>query len=240
MMASHARNNIRSYANTVLGDEDTTDAYFGADEDLWTASAAQAADGAMVDTGKQDWGEVGLTLARRLLDDSERGKLQLFSFRALPIDRSLHISLDKPEHKFGSPDFDELDSFSRDFNAALEASLGAALSDNISVQISSPGAERLVRIPRDLQRFSHMPMTVKYVQAPSVAPDQPSSGQQTKREGVFMLKSVNDQSLEWTMADVRVNREAAGKGRRLGKKKLQEVTQIDTSNILQVNLHLDI
>lgn len=44
----------------------------------------------------------------------------------------------QPEDQFGSPDSDELDSFSRDFNTAVEASLGTALSDNISVQISSP------------------------------------------------------------------------------------------------------
>lgn len=33
---------------------------------------------------------------------------------------------------------------------------------------------------------------------------------------------------------------AAGKGRRLGKKKLQEVHEIAVDNLLRVNLHLDI
>ena len=32
----------------------------------------------------------------------------------------------------------------------------------------------------------------------------------------------------------------AGKGRRLGKKKLQEVHEIAVDNLLRVNLHLDI
>lgn len=38
---------------------------------------------------------MGLRLARRLLDESDRCRLLLFSFRALPLDRSLHVSLDK-------------------------------------------------------------------------------------------------------------------------------------------------
>lgn len=36
------------------------------------------------------------------------------------------------------------------------------------------------------------------------------------------------------------SRDVTGKGRRLGKKKLQEVTEIKISDIQRVNLHLDI
>lgn len=46
---------IDRVADAILGDEDTAASHFDADEDSWTASAEQAADGAMVDTGKQDW-----------------------------------------------------------------------------------------------------------------------------------------------------------------------------------------
>lgn len=46
---------VERVADTILGDEDTTASMFDADEDSWTASAAQTSDGAMVDTGKQDW-----------------------------------------------------------------------------------------------------------------------------------------------------------------------------------------
>lgn len=226
-------------AEEVLPYEEATASDFDVAEDTWTASVAQASDGALVDTGKQDWGEVGLALARQLLDKPERNGLLLFSFRALPHDRSLHIALDKPQDRFGSPESDELDSFSRDYNVALEASLGAALADNISVEVSSPGAERLVRVPRDLKRFSHLPMTVKYSEPCNTTPDQ-LSAKPNNREKVFMLRSVNDQILEWNLADVRVNREAAGKGRRLGKKKLQEIHEMELADVLQINLHLDI
>lgn len=208
-------------------------------EDSWTAGAAQASDGAIVDTGKQDWGEVGLALARRLLEEPERAGLLLFSLRAVPGDRSLHVAIDKPEDRFGSPAFDELDSFGRDYNAALEASLGKALADDILVEVSSPGAERLVRIPRDLERFSHLPMLVKYEEPQSAEEDQPESKRRI-HEKVFLLKSIVGTAAEWNVADVRINRDAFGKGRRLGKKKLQEVHCIDLKNIQQINLHLDI
>jgi hypothetical protein len=40
--------------------------------------------------------------------------------------------------------------------------------------------------------------------------------------------------------DVLPHLHGAGKGRRLGKKKLQEVHDIAVDNLLRVNLHLDI
>lgn len=80
--------------------------------------------------------------------------------------------------------------------------------------MSSPGVERVVRIPEDLERFKDRPMFVKYVSGVS------DTGSTSERDGIFRLVSydLEMKSCTWGLADVRVNREKAGKGRPLSKK----------------------
>ncbi len=137
----------------------------------------------------------------------------------------------QPADRFGSPQAEELDAFTRAFNTGLEAALGAALSDDITVEVSSPvrtarppacsfrshtmldaaaaiafpflvlsgckpctlrvdssemgtdavaaggqGAERRVRVPRDLERFRDKPMRVAYRQPAADGVSQPTCG----------------------------------------------------------------
>lgn len=82
-------------------------------------------------------------------------------------------------------------------------------------QVSSPGVERVLRIPQDLDRFKDRPMYVKYV-SDEVA----EGGSSSEHDGVLRLVSFNleTNACIWGIADVRVNREKAGKGVPLSKK----------------------
>lgn len=78
--------------------------------------------------------------------------------------------------------------------------------------MSSPGVERIVRIPEDLDRFKERPMYVKYVTEAAA-----ETGSSSELEGVFRLVSfdLETKTCTWGIADVRVNREKSGKGRPL-------------------------
>lgn len=80
--------------------------------------------------------------------------------------------------------------------------------------MSSPGVERVVRVPQDLDRFKDRPMYVKYVTKVD------ETGSSSECDGVFRLMSfdLGTSSCIWGLADVRINREKAGKGRPLNKK----------------------
>ncbi|GAB4844700.1 hypothetical protein Ancab_038102 [Ancistrocladus abbreviatus] len=81
-------------------------------------------------------------------------------------------------------------------------------------KVSSPSVEMAVQIPNDLDRFKDRPMYVKYV---SEAAD---TGLSRENDGIFKLVSFDSEtnSCTWCLANVRVNREKAGKGRSMSKK----------------------
>lgn len=83
-----------------------------------------------------------------------------------------------------------------------------------SFQVSSPGVERVVRVPQDLERFKDRNLYVKYIAEVT------DSGLSPEVDGVFRLISYDTETscCTWGLADVRVNREKSGKGRPLSKK----------------------
>ncbi|GMN48379.1 hypothetical protein TIFTF001_017560 [Ficus carica] len=110
---------------------------------------------------------------------------------------------------------EDIEAFSTTYRAWLdEAELAKSIPENIYLEVSSPGVERVVRIPQDLGRFKERPMYVKYDN--EIA----ARGSSSESDGVFRLISfdLETKSCTWGLADVRINREKAGKGRPLSKK----------------------
>lgn len=63
------------------------------------------------------------------------------------------VRLDKLSDPRGSPSLDDIEDFSRRFYKALEERLGEEVAGRMEVEVSSPGAERPVGIPGELERF---------------------------------------------------------------------------------------
>lgn len=107
---------------------------------------------------------------------------------------------------------------------------------NAFLQVSSPGVERIVRIPDDLDRFKERAMYVKYV-IDDDANNPPAEG-----DGIFKLESFDmvTEYCTWSLANVRVNREKAGKGRPLNKKQREWRLSTPFDSLLFVRLHSDI
>jgi len=180
-----------------------------------------------VNTANTDWGETALTLVRRLID-SQR-ELALYSFRAFPAIKRLDVRIDKLSDRYGSPSLDEVGNFAMRLSAEMEAVLGVD-AGAIEIEVSSPGAERAVRVPEDLQRFSDLPMQVEFA-------NEDDNGFQTS---ILEFVGLGDTGamVRWKLADVRANR--SGKGRGLNKKQRETIIEIPASAIRSVNLHVDI
>lgn len=100
--------------------------------------------------------------------------------------------------------------------------------------MSSPGVERVVRIPDDLDRFKDRSMYVRYA-----IDDDDSKIPSAEGDGVFKLESfdLDTKYCTWSLADVRVNREKAGKGRPLNKKQREWRLSTPFDSLRFVRLH---
>jgi hypothetical protein len=101
-------------------------------------------------------------------------------------------------------------------------------------QVSSPGVERLLRIPEELERFKDRPMYVKYIADGGPALDPPK-----ELDGIFSLISYDLELGQciWAIADVKANR--TGKGRPLNKKQREWRLTTSFESLRLVRLHSD-
>ena len=133
--------------------------------------------------------------------------------------------------RFGSPGLEELSEFSLLFDTALDAA--GVSPDELTVEVSSAGAEREVRLPRDLRRFQGLPMLVRY--------SPPEGGAEVSE--VLDLVSYDEAAgvATWRVADVRANRAAsAKKGQPLPKKVRERRLALPLDAMRRVNLHIDV
>lgn len=102
--------------------------------------------------------------------------------------------------------------------------------------MSSPGVERILRIPQDLDRFKDRPMYVKYATEMAV------TGSTTESDGVFRLVSfdLDINCCTWGLADVKINRDKAGKGRPLSKKQREWRLNTPFDSLRLVRLYSEI
>jgi ribosome maturation factor RimP len=95
-----------------------------------------------------------------------------------PAGKSWHfeIILDGLNHPSGAVSIDDCAAFSQNFSERLDRELllkdpqsvwsgifpPELTTENYSVQVSSAGAERKVRLPEDLERYRGLPLRIKY------------------------------------------------------------------------------
>lgn len=160
------------------------------------------------------WDKEALAIAEDVTESLD-GNLKIYAFRTL-ANATIQVRIEKLSTKYGSPNITDIEAFSAAYRARLdEAEQAKTIPENISLEVSSPGVERVIRIPQELDRFRERPMYVKYLT--DVAASGTSS---SERDGVFRLVSFDLETncCTWGLADVRINREKAGKGRPMSKK----------------------
>ncbi|CAL5354362.1 unnamed protein product [Camellia sinensis] len=88
------------------------------------------------------------------------------------------------------------------------------IPDDLALEVSSPSAERLLKVPDDMNRFKDMPMRVRYVEdLESKCPE---------KNGVFYLDSIKTESGSYVrrLAGVKENRDPSAKGGPLSRKRI--------------------
>ncbi|PNW82699.1 hypothetical protein CHLRE_06g290150v5 [Chlamydomonas reinhardtii] len=181
-----------------------------------------------VATGGTAWGEVVLKAAHEVLAQPNLQGLELYLFRALPSSRKVDIRLDKMDDLYGSPSIDDIEAFQRGLFAALDRELGVEAAGEISFEVSSPGAERLVRVPDELRRFETLPLKVEY-----------RTPEGKDASAVLLLAELDEAAgtSAWRLANCRAN--ATVKGRALSKRQLSQVLALPLADIIRVRIHVD-
>ncbi|EOA33832.1 hypothetical protein CARUB_v10021312mg [Capsella rubella] len=178
------------------------------------------------------WGERVLSIAAEVLKQSEND-LELFAFKTSPRGY-IYVRLDKLSTEYGCPTMDELEEFSREFKRRLDdAGNAKEVPEDLALEVSSPGAERLLRVPEDLPRFKDMPMTVSYVEE--------TNSRTAVKSAVFLLESIDAESDKcvWKLADVKENRDPESKGRPLSRKQKDLRITLPFTDHRKINLYLD-
>ncbi|CAL5203990.1 unnamed protein product [Lathyrus oleraceus] len=215
-------------------DSDGDEEYYDEEEDSVPYAGDGGAGGGISLAGTW-WDKKALAVAKEVTMSFD-GDLQIYAFKTL-LNSTVQVRIEKLSNKSGSPTMEDIEAFSTTYRAKLdEAELAKFIPENLSLEVSSPGVERIVRIPDDLDRFKERPMYVKY------AIEDDSNNPSAEGDGVFKLESFDMETkyCTWSLADVRVNREKAGKGRPLNKKQREWRLSTPFGSLRLVRLHSDI
>lgn len=170
-------------------------------------------------TENTTWEQEALTMAHASLESG----FSLYDFHIVKGKKGVRfqVFIDKPGDEHGSPNVEECEQFSHLFQHKLESLAG--VPENYTIEVSSPGAERMLKIPEDFERFRAHPMKVQYEADGKVL------------HKILEYLSHNESRTHWKTADVKINRQQG----LIGKKREAEEIAIDLDHIQKVNLHLD-
>ncbi|CAI9115635.1 OLC1v1016598C4 [Oldenlandia corymbosa var. corymbosa] len=181
------------------------------------------------------WDRKALSIAEEVVASFD-GEIGVYAFKTL-VNGSIQVRIERLTNKSGSPTMKDIEDFSSAYKARLdEAAVQKSVPDDIFLEVSSPGVERVVQVPEDLERFKDRALYVKYSSGVT------ESGATSENEGIFKLISVDHEanSCTWGLADVRINREKAGKGRPLSKKQREWRLETSFSSLLLVRFYSEI
>ncbi|KAI4387978.1 hypothetical protein MLD38_000358 [Melastoma candidum] len=215
-------------ADVIEDDYEDEDYPDGDDDDFLEEGASEVyvgdgGEGGGISLAGTWWDKEALAIAEGVTASFDND-LKIYSFRTMS-NCSVQVRIEKQSNRSGSPSMDDIEAFSTVYRSRLdEAEVAKLVPNNLSLEVSSPGVERVVRIPQDLDRFKDRPMYVKYVREQEANGSSPPS----ETDGIFRLISFDMETsmCTWGLADVRKNREKAGKGRPLSKK--QREWRLDT------------
>ncbi|TKW04480.1 hypothetical protein SEVIR_7G112200v4 [Setaria viridis] len=179
------------------------------------------------------WDKEALALAEQV-SASFDGDLKIYAFKTA-ANLTIRVRIEKMSTRYGSPTIDDIEAYTIAYRAKLDdAESAGKIPQNISLEVSSPGVERVVRVPEELERFKERTMYVRYTTTSDEAAATPQEG-----DGVLRLISYDMELREctWGIADVKINRQQAGKGRPLSKKQREWQLQTPFESLKLVRLY---
>ncbi|KAL8518488.1 hypothetical protein ACS0TY_009749 [Phlomoides rotata] len=201
------------------------------EEDEAEPEVGDGGDGGGVALQNCAWGERVLSISQEVL--LEFGEdMKLYAFKTSPRGY-IYVRLDKLSNEYGCPSMEEIESFSRQYKKKLdEIGESGEIPDDLALEVSSPGVERLLKVPDDLLRFKEMPMVVSYLED--------TNARSQEKTGVYFLDSVDTESecCVWKLADVRENRDPEAKGRPMSRKQKDARLKLPYAMIKRVNFYI--
>ncbi|KDP43042.1 hypothetical protein JCGZ_25228 [Jatropha curcas] len=213
-------------------DEDLEDEFLEDEAELYVGDGTAGGGIALAGTW---WDKEALRIAEEVCESFD-GELKIYAFKTLS-NLTIQVRIERLTNKSGSPNMEDIEAFSTTYRSRLdEAEVAKTIANNIALEVSSPGVERVVRIPEELDRFNDRPMYVKYVS------DAATLDSSSESDGIFRLISFDMETkcCTWGLADVRINREKAGKGRPLSKKQREWRLNTPFHSLLLVRLYSEI
>lgn len=184
-------------------------------------------------------------ISQEILQNCFFDGIKIYNIKLTKIYNDYHIliQLDNIKHTYGSVSLDLCERFSNDFIDSLDKKLledklkyNLPLDlnlDNYSLEVSSAGAERELRLPDELFRFQGLPIKITYRTMNST-----KDKEEKKEKIVTFLKREGDilSFLEYMTKD---------KKRKLKKQKMENNTQIKRleipiNDLLKANLYLEV
>ncbi|CAL5076800.1 unnamed protein product [Urochloa decumbens] len=228
----------REAGSTDGEDEEWAVEWEDSEDDGYDPEIGDGGDGGGVALRDVKWGERALAAAQEVLGEHFGDDLDMFAFKVSPKGY-VYVRLDKLTNMYGCPDIEEIESFNRLYKQKLDEIIERGeIPLDLALEVSSPGAERLLKVPGDLDRFKDMAMRVQYF---AEGDNDLVSKQNLLKDGIFLLESVDTQSEHciWKLADVKENREEAGKGRPLNRKQKDWRLQTSFTLVKKVTLYLN-
>ncbi|CAI9785302.1 unnamed protein product [Fraxinus pennsylvanica] len=201
------------------------------EEDDAEPEVGDGGDGGGVVLKNCPWGQQALAICREVLLQFAND-MELYSFKT-SFRGYIYVRLDKFSNEYGCPSMEEIESFSRQYKKRLdEVGATGEIPDDLALEVSSPGADRLLRVPDDLSRFKDMPMVVSYMED--------SDAKCSEKTGVYFLDSIETESgsCVWKMADVKENRNPSAKGRTMSRKQKDWRLKLPNANVKRLGLNL--
>ncbi|XP_078428818.1 uncharacterized protein LOC144701028 isoform X2 [Wolffia australiana] len=169
-------------------------------------------DGGGIVLGKLEWGQRALSLAEEVLHRNFGEDFKIFAFRISPRGY-IYVRLDKISNRYGCPEMEEIEKFSTLYDECIEESGDKGeIPKDLGLEVSSPGAERLLKVPEELERFKEMPMLVVY---------EDENDKNETKSGVFQLDTVDSETQlsVWKLVNVKENRILKDKGRPMSRQR---------------------
>ncbi|KAL1317494.1 hypothetical protein HN51_069819 [Arachis hypogaea] len=222
---------ISKVADEASEEGETTDDGWEEEDDS-EPMIGDGGDGGGVALHNVPWGQRALSVAKDILKEFNED-IELYAFKTSPRGY-VYVRLDKLTNEYGCPSMEELERYNQEYKKRLDevGALGE-IPEDLALEVSSPGAERILKVPDDLNRFQDMPMRVHYTEN--------TESNSTEEDGVFLLESIEKESevCVWKLADVKENRDPLRKGKPLSRKQKDWRLELPFNMHRMVTLYLD-
>lgn len=164
--------------------------------------------------------------ARELAEEALTNGIRIYDFQIgyLKNEIKIRVLLDKLSDPRGSVTIEECEEYTHLYRMKLDSHLSEDDQYRYSLEVSSAGAEREIRLPDELNRFKNLPMTVSYEQ----------EGKNKKAVMNYLKMDTEKEITSWKLAGVKFN-----KNQGLTSKNTPDEIIIPVNKINKVNLYLD-